>query len=101
MLTEGDNIICTATGYPAPDIVWQNSDGSNSSRFITRSLINKISTVNITLTVRKSDVGVYKCIAHNSAGESVHTINITVQGKLFSMFLCWNDIVHLYSGGKY
>ena len=32
-ITEGSNgsITCTATGYPVPTVVWQNSDGSSLS----------------------------------------------------------------------
>ena len=32
-ITEGSNgsIICTATGYPVPTVVWQNIDGSSLS----------------------------------------------------------------------
>ena len=39
-ITEGSNgsITCTATGYPVPTVVWQNSDGSSLSnnRLVSR-----------------------------------------------------------------
>ena len=43
-ITEGSNrsITCTATGYPVPTVVWQNSDGSSLSnnRLISDSPVN-------------------------------------------------------------
>ena len=47
-ITEGSNgsITCTATGYPVPTVVWQNSDGSSLSnnRLVSGSPVNISST---------------------------------------------------------
>ena len=83
-LTENDNITCTATGYPVPDIVWENDDGS-SNRLVTGSLKadnGNIPSVSVSLTVRRTDTGVYSCVANNSVGNDIHTINVIVQCKL-------------------
>ena len=47
-ITEGSDgsITCTATGYPVPTVVWQNSDGSSLSnnRLVSGSPVNILST---------------------------------------------------------
>ena len=85
---DGDNITCTATGYPVPDIVWLNNDGSvvNASRSIivtdsvTTADIGNLSSVSVSLLVTRNDAGVYMCVANNSIGND--TITIAVQCKL-------------------
>ena len=86
-LTEGDNITCTATGYPVPDldIVWLNNDESNN-RLVTDSLVADNDSVSVSLTIRRSDTGIYSCVANNSVGNIIHAINVTVQCKL--KFFC-------------
>ena len=86
-VTEGDNITCTATGYPEPDIVWLNHDGSvvDKNRLVTDSEIttgvDNLVKVNVSMTVRRNDGGVYKCVANNSVGNNTSIINITVNCK--------------------
>ena len=86
-VTEGDNITCTATGYPVPDIVWLNNDGSavDGNRIKPDSAIatgvGNIYNVSVSMTVGRNDAGVYKCIANNSIGNDTRTINITVNCK--------------------
>ena len=86
-ITEGDNITCTAIGYPVPDIVWLNNDGSvvNASRLIADNVmtadINNLSSVSVSMIVTRSDSGVYTCLANNSLGNDTRMINITVECK--------------------
>ena len=87
-VAEGDNITCTATGYPVPDVVWLKNDGSvvDKSRLVTGSVlatgVGNVSSVNVSMTVRRNDGGVYKCATNNSVGNNASTINITVHCKL-------------------
>ena len=84
---DGDSITCTATGYPEPDIVWLNNDGSvvDENRQVTGSVmatgVGNVSSVNVSMIVGRSDSGVYKCVANNSVGNNTNTINITVHCK--------------------
>ena len=87
-ITDGDNITCTATGYPVPDIVWLNEDGSevDENRLISGSVmttdIDNIPSVSVSMIIRRSDGGIYKCLANNSLGNDNSTIHINVQRKL-------------------
>ena len=95
-ITEGSNgsITCTATGYPVPTVVWQNSDGSSLSnnRLISGSPVNMSSTgvgnetsVSVELMVigaMRVDTEMYRCSANNSVSSITRNINITVQCKL-------------------
>ena len=86
-VTEGDSITCTATGYPVPDIVWLNNDGSvvDKSRLVTGSVmatgVGNVYSLSVSMIVGRSDSGVYKCLATNSVGNNTNTINITVNCK--------------------
>ena len=87
-ITEGDaSITCTATGYPVPDIVWLNNDGSevDKNRVKTDSTmatgVGNLYNVSVSMTIGRNDTGVYACIANNSIGNDTHTINITVSCK--------------------
>ena len=82
-ITEGDSsITCTATGYPVPDIVWLNNDGSavDGNRIKPDSAIatgiGNLYNVSVSMTVGRNDTGVYICIANNSVGNDTRTINI-------------------------
>ena len=87
-ITEGGSITCTATGYPVPDIVWLNSDGSevDESRLVTNNTmdtdISNIPSVSVSMTLRSSDGGNYTCRANNSIGNDISTVYIIVNGKL-------------------
>ena len=95
-ITEGSNgsITCTATGYPVPTVVWQNSDGSSLSnnRLVSGIPVNVSSTgvgnvtsVSVELMVigaTRVDTGMYRCSANNSVSTTTRNINITVQCKL-------------------
>ena len=86
-VTEGDNITCTVTGYPVPDIVWLKNDGSvvDENRQVNGSVmatgVGNVSSVNVSMIVGRNDGGVYKCSANNSVGNNTSTINIIVQCK--------------------
>ena len=95
-ITEGSNgsITCTATGYPIPTVVWQNSDGSSLSnnRLISGSPVNisstgvgNVTSVSVELMVigaMRVDTGMYRCSANNSISDTTRNINITVQCEL-------------------
>ena len=85
-ITEAGNITCTATGYPVPDIVWLNNDGSevDKNRLVLGSAmatgVGNLFNKSLLLMIRRSDNGVYMCYANNSVGNNI--INITVKCKL-------------------
>ena len=94
-INEGSNesITCTATGYPVPTVVWQNSDGSSLSdnRLVSGSPVNiptgvgNVTNVSVELMVigaMRIDTGMYRCSANNSVSNTTSTISITVQCKL-------------------
>ena len=86
-ITEGDIITCTATGYPVPDIVWLNNDGSEIDKNRVKSDstmatgVGNLSNVSVSMIIGRNDTGVYICIANNSIGNDTCTINITVNCK--------------------
>ena len=95
-ITEGSNgsITCTATGYPVPTVVWQNSDGSSLSnnRLVSGSPVNisptgigNVTSVSVELMVigaMRVDTGMYRCSANNSVSSNTSNMNISVQCKL-------------------
>ena len=102
-VTEGDNITCTATGYPEPDIVWLNNDGSvvDKSRVVTGSVmaadVGNVSSVSVSMIVGRTDSGVYKCLATNSVGNDASTISIvTIQCKLSIVAITYLGIIHMF-----
>ena len=95
-ITEGDNrpITCTATGYPVPTVVWQNSDGSSLSnnRLVSGSPVNisstgvgNVSRVSVELMVigaMRVDTGMYRCSANNGIGsDAAVNISLKIQCK--------------------
>ena len=93
-ITEGSNgsITCTATGYPVPTVVWQNSDGSSLSNnrlvsgspVISSTGIGNVSSVSVELMVigaLRVDTGEYRCSANNNESQATSNVNITVQCK--------------------
>ena len=93
-ITEGSNgsITCTATGYPVPTVVWQNSDGSSLSNnrlvsgdpVISSTGVGNVSSVSVELMVigaMRVDTGMYRCSANNSVSSTTRNIDITVQCK--------------------
>ena len=94
IITEGSDgsITCTATGYPVPTVVWQNSDGSSLSNnklvsgdpVISSTGVGNASSVSVELMVigaMRVDTGMYRCSANNSVSSTTRNINITVQCK--------------------
>ena len=100
-ITEGSNgsITCTATGYPAPTVVWQNSDGSSLSNnrlvsgspVISSTGVGNVTSVSVELMVigaMRVNIGMYRCSANNSVGNATRNINITVQCKQAIVYVC-------------
>ena len=96
---EGDDgaITCTATGYPVPTVVWQNSDGSSLSNnglvsgspVISSTGVGNVSSVSVELMVigaLRVDTGMYRCSANNSISSAARNIIVTVRGRL--QFVC-------------
>ena len=86
-ITEGNIITCTASGYPVPDIVWLNNDGSvvDKNRIKTDRAVatgvGNLSSVSVSMIIGRNDAGAYTCVAYNSIGNDTSTINITVNCK--------------------
>ena len=93
-IVEGSNgsITCTATGYPVPTVVWQNSDGSSLSNnrlvsgspVISSTGVGNESSVSVELMViraMREDSGIYICSANNSVSSTTGNITIIVQCK--------------------
>ena len=93
-IIEGSNgsVTCTATGYPAPTVVWQNSDGSSLSNnrlvsgrpVITPTGVGNVSSVSVELMVigaMRIDTGMYTCSANNNVSDATSNVIITVQCK--------------------
>ena len=94
-ITEGSNgsITCTATGYPVPTVVWQNSDRSSLSNNtllsgspmnISSSGVGNVSSISVELMVIgaiRVDSGMYRCSASNNINNTTRNITITVQCK--------------------
>ena len=94
-ITEGSSksITCTATGYPVPTVVWQNSDGSSLSNnrlvsgspVISSTGVGNVSSVSVELMVigaMRVDTGMYRCSANNSISNATRNITIIIQCKL-------------------
>ena len=95
-ITEGSDrsITCTATGYPPPTVVWQNSDGSSlsnirlvpGSEMMSSTGVGNVTSVSVELMVTgamRVDTGMYTCSASNilSFNDTHVIVNITVQCK--------------------
>ena len=102
IITEGSNgsITCTATGYPVPTVVWQNSDGSSLSNnrlvsgspVISSTGVGNVSSVSVELMVigaMRVDSGMYRCSVNNSISSTTRNITITVQCKFIQHLLLW------------
>ena len=94
-ITEGSDgsITCTATGYPVPTVVWQNSDGSSLSNnrlvsgdpVISSTGVGNVSSVSVELMVigaMRVDTGMYRCSANNTINSTTSNITVTIQCKL-------------------
>ena len=94
IVIEGSNgsITCTATGYPVPTVVWQNSNGSSLSNnrlvsgspMISSTGVGNVSSVSVELMVigaMRVDTGMYRCSTNNSATSTIRNNTITVQCK--------------------
>ena len=82
-ITENGSITCTATGYPPPNIEWQNSDGSvvdkNRTKTQMATGVGNLFNVSVSMTIGRNDAGVYTCTANNSIGYDKWNISITCE----------------------
>ena len=108
IITEGSNgsITCTATGYPVPAVVWQNSDGSSLSnnRLVSGSPVTSstgvgnVTSVSVELMVigaMREDTGMYRCSANNILIATAVNISITIQCKCLLYVNCKRLNKHL------
>ena len=86
-IIEGGNITCIATGYPVPDIVWLDINGSEVNKtLVTNSVmatgVGNVSIVSVSMIeVMRGDSGVYTCLATNLVDDHNTTVNVSVQCK--------------------
>ena len=94
-ITEGrdGSITCTATGYPPPTVVWQNSDGSSisnmrlvsGSEVMSSTGVGNVTSVSVELMVTgtmRVDTGMYTCSASNIVNNDTDvTVTLTIQCK--------------------
>ena len=93
-ITERSNgsIICTATGYPVPTVVWQNSNGSiiSNNRLMSGDPVRlptgvgnetSVSVELMVIGAMRVDTGMYSCSANNSVNSTIRNISITIQCK--------------------
>ena len=99
------SVTCTATGYPVPTVVWQNSDGSSLSNnrlvsgspVISSTGVGNVSSVSVELMVigaMRVDTGMYTCSASNSLGSVTRNITITVHCKQLLYICIWTFSNH-------
>jgi len=85
------SITCTATGYPAPEVIWQTNNAHGSS-IINSSVISTsparsfpdVDNVHLVSVSRdliiteptKTVAGIYRCRAENTVGSTVLTITV-------------------------
>ena len=107
IITEGSNgsITCTATGYPPPTVVWQDSDGIRLSdgrlvfggAVMSSTGVGNVTSVSVELMVTgamRVDTGVYTCSVSNRINSTNRIITITVQCKslVCSLSTVWSQI---------
>lgn len=68
-------LICSASGSPAPRIQWTRLDGPLSNDVIIRDGYLRFNAL------RKSDEGSYRCLAQNNVGDSDQTIQVFVRER--------------------
>lgn len=76
---------CAATGEPKPEIAWQKDGGINFPAAKDRRMQVKSDDEDVffLLNVKREDMGVYSCIAHNPAGTIVANASVVVEGKYY------------------
>ena len=90
------DIICEATGKPAPNVTWIHKGQVKSSGSQTAHLTFS--------AVRKDDAGTYTCKASNSVGSAEKVLNLVINCKYTSIQryiteLYRNEIIRAYCWG--
>ena len=89
-------ITCEAFGYPPPTLVWNRINGILSDRVSVSDSVSvptgygNVTRVSVNLTITnasREDTGVYTCSANNSIGSDGSNVSITVQCKLFVVYV--------------
>ena len=93
-ITEGSDgtVTCTATGYPLPMVIWQDSDGNlfDANSLSSSTGIGNVSRVSVDLSLTgamRTSTGTYTCLASNILGMVSRTITIIVQCELIVQLL--------------
>jgi hypothetical protein len=81
-VTEGDEISiqCTATGKPTPTVTFKYPERTRTYSSAAQSPQPSQSFINI-FQAKRTDAGVYECIASNEAGQDIRYIQIGVEEK--------------------
>ena len=89
-------ITCEAFGYPPPTVVWNRINGILSDRVSVSDSVSvptgygNVTRVSVNLTITnasREDTGVYTCSANNNIGSDGSNVSITVQCKLFVVYV--------------
>ena len=70
---ESADVVCTATGYPTPQVVWERLDGRMPTDVVIRDGFLRFNSL------RSSDMGGYSCNAKNSVGEHDQLLQVFVK----------------------
>ena len=91
-----NTITCEAFGYPPPTVVWNRINGILSDRVSVSDSVSvptgygNVTRVSVNLTITnasREDTGVYTCSANNSIGSDSSNVSVTVQSKLFVVYV--------------
>ena len=98
--SENFTLMCNATGYPAPSILWfHNGTAVNESSRITiiRQSSSRVSLSVLSIsTAVATDAGIYTCNASSPEFQTVSSglVNVLIQGESISMM---HNIMNLLS----
>ena len=76
ILGEELELVCVASGSPAPTYTWLRDAHNFTSQTITSGPLMRIRRV------KKEDEGEYTCIANNTNGQERRRVRISITGKL-------------------
>ena len=82
-------INCPVTGIPLPKITWYKDNGIIGQNKMDLNITISANGRQLQIArAQVSDVGLYRCIGTNDAGNTTKDFNVDVHGKLSSLSLC-------------